>query len=70
MLVIKLPKSCAFPVDAIVIKSIVSVGFGPGSALPPANIPRMPLPYPVIPLLASELNYQNLVASPVDAMVT
>ena len=30
--VIKLPKSSALPVDEIVIKSIVSVGFGPGSA--------------------------------------
>ena len=34
----KLPKSDAFPVDRIVIKSIVSVA--PGDA-PPANIPRV-----------------------------
>ena len=56
----------AFPVDAIVTKSMSSVCDG---LYPPANKPLVGLPTPLIPFFAS-VKLPKSVASPVEAMVT
>ena len=66
---LKSPKSCAFPVDDMVIYSITFVfGYGSETTVPPLNTPLVELEQaPINPLAA--LKSPKSIAFPVDEIV-
>ena len=66
---LKSPKSCAFPVELMVMNSITFVfGYGADTTVPPLNTPLVELEQALIPPLAA-LKSPKSIAFPVDEIL-